>query len=87
MRNVSFRDNDRTRGDSICDSAEQLNQTMGLFKVDTGCAWDFPHEPHRIKSNVIRTFSKVVKQDVDHRDQNLWTGKIQVNLVIAERRP
>ena len=54
MRDIGLSDDHRTRCHSVSNGAEELNQTVRLFKMDAACSGDLPHKADRIKADIAR---------------------------------
>ena len=87
MRNVRLGDNHRAGGNRLGNGAEKLDELVGLLKVNAARSRYFPHEPNGIQSNIPRPFNKVMQQHVDHRNQYLRRGEVEIDLVLTEGGP
>ena len=87
MGNICLSDDHRSRRHGVRNGAEQLDKAMGLFQMDTGGSRDLPHKPDRIQTDITRPFHEVMEQNVNHGNQHLRRGEIEIDLVIAECGP
>ena len=87
MRDVCLGNDHRAGCHSVGNRTEKLDKAVCLLKMDAAGSWNLPHKPNGVEANVTRPFRQVMEQYVNHRNQYLRRGEVEIDLVITERGP
>jgi len=87
MRYVGLADQQDLREGHVQGGPDQLDNLVGLGKVDTRGADFLPQVCDGIQADKLRPSGRVKKQRIQDIQQYIWIMEIQVDLVGAERSP
>ncbi len=87
MGEVGLREQHNPRGNVVHYIAQQFDYLVGLGQIDTGSVDLFPEVGNGVKADNRCTVGDISEQDIDHLQQNIRVGVIEIDLVIAEGGP
>ena len=87
MRHVGLGDQPDVGRHFVQHGADELYHPMRLRQVQARRADLLPQERNSIQSDEFSAASDVEQQDIQHLEQYVWVGVVQIDLVVAEGRP
>ena len=87
MRDIRFRQEGDVNADEFDKIPHQLHHLVCFIEMDAGGSGPFPEIGNGVQPDDARAVGDIEQEDVQKLEQHIRIGKVEVELVVAERGP